>query len=153
MNAYDWLAHCGQPVPTNYFTFNCKQIYDWVEVNQRCIDIEWENSTLEQSNKLSDFVERKSSRDYDNWNEYAKNAKAFFDSELKSALTQKAAVYFQGKEMVDAIGWDFVGFILESSYKKLKPPAFYENLFSIYEAGHFPCGLSEDEPTGSIIFI
>jgi hypothetical protein len=151
--AVNWLSHCGKVLPENYFTFRSEQIFDWSEVNQRCGDIEWENATLEQSNNLSSFVERTNPREYENWNKIAKNAKFFFDQELKEKLISKASIYSQGKELVDSIEWDLIGFILESSYKKLKPPIFYENLFSIYEAGHFPCGLTETWPSGSIIFI
>jgi hypothetical protein len=121
------------------------------EASECLSGLEWENTTLEASNSISKYLDINYSKEFQLWNDLAIEAKNFFEKEEIS----KRINFIQGFDstiLLQCIRWDVGHYLIEDAYKlKLKGRLFFENLITIYEKGHIPCGWMGEWPKGNLI--
>ncbi|WP_412486834.1 hypothetical protein [Shewanella chilikensis] len=111
---------------------------------------EWENVTLEESNEMSAYLADKFTDAYQHWNDVAKEAKLFFENDLKGKIPHLNDI--DNTLLVQCVEWDVTHYLIEDFYKeKLKKPLFFYKLLSIYECGHIPCGWLGEWPNGRLV--
>lgn len=110
-----------------------------IDAGNYLADPEWENVTLEESNEISGYLAAKHTTVFQDWNDVAKEAKLFFENDIKPKLTHLND--FDNMLLHQCIEWDVLHYLIEDFYSgKLKMPLFFDKLISIYECGHIPCG-------------
>lgn len=148
--ALRWFSECGKQT-TMQMPFDCYQVSSWAQASELSSAIDWENTTLEARNELTDSIRRDQSDQKQDWNEITKIAK----SEIVFPLTEKfwksfAAENGLGKPFIDCVQWDILAACMERAYER---PQFFTVLLGVYSAGHFPCGWASGEyPSGHLLF-
>src|ERR1017187_2843515 len=143
-----WFSHCGNPPPK--LPFACSQVSSWAEASAMSSAIEWENTTLEARNELTDILHQSQPSPIHNWNDITNEAK----SKIIFPLTERywnafAAEKGLGKPFIDCVQWDILAACMESVYRQ---PRFFTELLKVYRAGHFPCGWASGEyPHGNLL--
>jgi hypothetical protein len=111
---------------------------------------EWENVTLEGANKILSYLSVKHTVIFQDWNKLIKESKDFFEKELLAIIPHLNG--FDNTLLHQCLEWDIIHYLVEDSYKEnLKEPFFFEELISIYESGHIPCGWTGKWPNGQMI--
>jgi len=111
---------------------------------------EWENVTLEESNKISAYLSVNHTVIFQDWNKLIKESKDFFEKELLAIIPHLNG--FDNTLLRQCLEWDIIHYLVEDAYKEnLKEPFFFEVLISIYESGHIPCGWAGKWPNGHMI--
>ena len=111
---------------------------------------EWENVTLEESNKISGYLSVDHTVIFQDWNMLIKESKTFFENELLATIPHLSS--FDNTLLYQCLEWDIIHYLVEDVYKKyLRGPFFFGQLISIYESGHIPCGWSGEWPKGKVI--
>lgn len=141
-----WFSTVGKPIQDNSLCFEPSI----EKVSDLLASPEWENVTLEESNKISGYLAIKHSVIFQNWNNLAKESKVFFDKEIKKSIPTINGI--NTDLLLQCIQWDVTHYLIESYYcHVLATPLFFEKLLSIYESGHLPCGWKGHWPDGEII--
>lgn len=147
--ALPWFSRCGKIVAME-LPFDFSQVSSCAQASELSSAIDWENTTLEARNELTDSIRRNQSDQKDDWNEITKIAKA----EIVFPLTEKYWKTFSaenglGKPFIDCVQWDILAACMEHVYKR---PQFFTELLGVYSAGHFPCGWASGEyPSGQLL--
>lgn len=111
---------------------------------------DWENVTLEESNKISGYLAVRYADLFQEWNKLAKEAKAFWNDELLKNIPNLDG--FDNVLLLQCIEWDVIHYLIEDAYKgKLKKSLFFDSLICIYESGHIPCGWDGVRPNGNLV--
>ncbi|MGG4610742.1 hypothetical protein [Providencia sp. Me31A] len=141
-----WFANIGQPLKED----NVISELSLDKANILLASPEWESVTLEESNKISSYLTIKHNSIFQEWNIVAKEAKKFFDENLKGRIP--AIRGFDNILLIQCLQWDLAHYLIESYYSSvLKKSLFFEQLIVIYELGHIPCGWEGNWPSGKII--
>ncbi len=151
VSSIDWFDNCGNPIKQE-IKLNVTYVNNWDEAKKYYTEPVWEDTTLEASNSLSEFLNNKYKSDFANWNKMAKEGKAFLSSHVNHKIETFMEENNLGKTFVDCVQWDLLGAIMESSYSKCKNrPEFFLELFKVYESGNFPCGWIGEWPNGKLV--
>jgi len=134
----DLFSHVGQPISEG--GDEIIRVTSSEVAMDMCESIEWENFTLEESNRLSSFLHDKDRVRYNRWSEILADIKEDFELWLSDRLTPITKANHLSKRFADSVRWDFLGACMESEYADLDCPAFFRNLMPWYISGHFPCG-------------
>lgn len=144
----EWFRRCGNPPPP--LPFACSQVGSWAEACTLSSAIDWENTTLEARNELTDILHKSQPNQMQDWNDITNEAKA----QIVFPLTEKYWKSFAtenglGKPFIDCVQWDILAACMESAYDQ---PRFFTELLKVYRAGHFPCGWASGEyPNGNLV--
>jgi hypothetical protein len=153
-----WLERCGivEAVPA---AFETCQVTSWEEVAAVSTD-EWYRSKQERYNDVSRAVaaERRDLFDGPWWNVIATGAR----DELDARLTERLVKTFHADRMSPffnripgIVKGDNLFAIVEASWAAFgcKVPSFWRDLFTLYEAGHLPCGWDGGQyPNGFLVY-
>lgn len=146
-----WFSNFGNKLNQN-INFNINYAKNIEECKNYYTDINWEETTLEARNMLTEFLHNKYQKDYSKWNVHAKEGKIFLEKNIIPKIELYCKQNNLDKVFIDCVEWDLLGVIMESYYCKIKnKPTFFEELFKIYENGNFPCGWVGKYPNGSLI--
>ena len=142
----NWFSEIGKPFSdTGYSLAN-----SLMEAEIYLASAEWENVTLEESNKISSYLSVKHTIIFQDWNNLIKESKAFFEKELLTIIPHLSS--FDNTLLYQCLEWDIIHYLVEDAYEKnLKEPFFFGKLISIYESGHIPCGWAGKWPKGQMI--
>ncbi|UVO07424.1 hypothetical protein LW347_16280 [Pectobacterium polonicum] len=142
----DWFANVGNQCSIP----NIKVAVSLNEANLSLSSLDWENVTLEESNKISGYLAVKHTVIFQEWNNLAKEAKCFLKDKLLKIIPQLND--FDNILLLQCIEWDVVSYLIEDAYKdKIKKPLFFDSLIHIYESGHIPCGWDGVWPNGKLV--
>jgi hypothetical protein len=154
LDTIPWLQRCGIAEPVQV-PFDICQVESWPEVVASYTE-EWAEM---QQKRLSDLT-RALARDhrdlYDRWwNELVRPVR----EELKARMPPQVAETFRVNGMspflLHVAESDITRAVVETSWAaaRCKVPSFFRNLFTVYEAGHFPCGWDGGEyPNGFLVY-
>ncbi|GLQ30008.1 hypothetical protein [Litoribrevibacter albus] len=151
--AIDFFRNCGGDVE---LPFQVDRVSDWDAASQHFCDPEWENTTLEASNELTEFLHENFIEQYRDWNDYADAGRAFINDELLEGMESWQSSKNLDSVFVDCVKWDLLHALLFQQYKvelSGELPDFYGKLLSVYETGHYPCGWSDAYPDGVLVII
>ncbi|AEV69721.1 hypothetical protein [Acetivibrio clariflavus] len=147
----DWFNNCGNPIKQN-INYTVIYVFSWDEAKRCYTDPVWEDTTLEASNALSEFLNNKYKSEFANWNKIAREGKAFLENNIVHKIEAFRESNNLDKTFTDCVKWDLLGAIMEASYSKCKNrPEFFLELLKVYESGNFPCGWSGKWPDGKLI--
>ncbi|MEI7232017.1 hypothetical protein [Pectobacterium carotovorum] len=111
---------------------------------------EWEDATLEARNEITGFLAKRHTIIYQEWNKLAEEARGFVENIIIPSVPNIDGVDM--KMIFTNMKWDLVNYLLEDSYKdKLKQSLFFNELVSVYEHGHIPCGWDGMWPNGNLV--
>lgn len=149
-----WFSRSGEPF-TPELPFATKPVASWQEAMEYCSGPEWEQTTLEARNRLTEFLHQHGKARYQHWNAITQSAKRQCIEPLTREIWQPFAEENSlGPMFNPSIQWDVLAAIMEHSYRETPDrPAFFSYLLAIYKAGHFPSGWeSGDYPDGRLRF-
>jgi hypothetical protein len=128
------------------------RVSGWDSACEAMANIESENAQLGRSGRLSTFLDTNFRYDYQKWNQYVDKAKPFV-AELTLLVTDpyKAQTKSFHKLFHDTVKWDLNYFFVATCFLPVKPFEDYDELFSLYERGFFPCGWKGAYPDGKMI--
>ncbi|MEW5289573.1 hypothetical protein ABW286_10345 [Erwinia papayae] len=142
----NWFSDIGRPIPQNSYL----QAQNLKAAEMSLGSPEWENATLEESNKITGYLSVKEIIIFQEWNNLIKSAKVFFKNNILTLVPDLDG--FDNILMKQCIEWDIVHYLVEDAYKdKLKSDLFFSELLSVYESGHIPCGWNGKWPSGQLI--
>ena len=151
INKIEWFDNCGEITPI-HLAYEVKFVDTWDKAKKYYNQSMWEDTTLEAQNKLTIFLQNKYRNDYSQWNTLTVEAKKFLKKEIVPQMNLVKEKHNLDDSFVSCVSWDMLGAIMEHAYKECKNrPAFFLDLLSIYEKGHFPCGWEGKWPDGKLI--
>lgn len=139
-----WFVNVGSDFSAdiNYGVIDINMISD---AKRFCEHPDWENTTLNESNNMSSFLDGKFENKYLYWNSLAKEAKQFISSEINPKINDLQICKDIGSVFLDCVQWDLGHILMADAYKKYyRKNEFYKDQLVIYEAGHFPCGFDHE---------
>lgn len=142
-----WFTNCGSPLTNENINRNIILVSNWEQAKIWYSDANWENTTLEARNTLTEFLHNKYPNNYLEWNSTVREVKGF----IKSSLSAKLQAYSKQNNLdnvfVDCVIWDVLHAIMEYAYLDCKKlPLFFLDLLLVYENGNFPCGWEGEYP-------
>ena len=149
--AIDFFGNCGDAVR---FPFQVDRVFDWCTASHHFCDPEWENTTLEASNELTEFLHDNFIEYYRDWNDYADSGRSFINDELLDGIQSWQSSKKLDSVFVDCVKWDLLHALLFQQYRMVlssELPDFYGKLLSVYETGHYPCGWGGAYPDGVLV--
>lgn len=81
--------------------------------------VHWEPTTLEATNKLTEYLHRKCAREYISWKLIIKEAKLFIESFIYEKTNNFMVNNDLDDELIDDVKWDILGEIMEREYRKV----------------------------------
>ncbi len=153
MRAVDWFAHCGSD--TNDISIPFERAATIKEAAESMLDENCWYAKLEAQNDLTVILASKYPNEDCYWNSLIRDAKKEINQTIMPAVTA-ALTRIDANAVSDAVLVDFARIATHAAYaKKLgRLPDFFAKLFSVYQAGHLPCGWSENVnnwPRGRLI--
>lgn len=136
-----WFSRCGQELPHN-LPLGAVRVTTLKKAARQWGSNQWEDTTLEARNLLTDFLSMRASGDYQNWNEITRQAKV----EVVQPLAEKYWQPFMQQQGLDVnflhcVQWDILALCMEHAYRQQHGlPQFFLELLKVYAAGHMPCG-------------
>jgi len=110
----------------------------------------WEDVTLQASNVITGYLEKRQSSKYQCFNGLVRKAKEIIDIEIMPII--KNPTTLDDDILINNVKWDLVSFLAEETYKAYLPnERFFERLTVIYENGHIPCGWEGQWPSGRLV--
>lgn len=149
----DFFRNCGTGLA---LSFPVKRVSDWGDASHYFCDAGWENTTLEASNELAEYLRKNFIEQYRYWNDYAEAGRAFISGELLARIELWQSNKNLDSVFIDCVQWDLLHAILFQQYKaelSSDLPNFYEKLLNVYEEGGYPCGWSGTYPNGVLVII
>ncbi len=134
----NWFSNVGKE---QFFSMKLKAnfIGDFKKFSSSINSLDWENTTLEASNNLLEFLQIKNVKESNNWNKTVQQIKEKIDF-----VNNLSSTFFNQYELdiKSDLEWNVVMIILEKYYKSInsKIPVFFDDLYSIYKKGNIPCG-------------
>ncbi|CAK7067815.1 MAG: hypothetical protein MESAZ_01976 [Saezia sanguinis] len=142
----NWLSEIGK----EFTVSNMVLAKSLNETEHYLATSEWENVTLEESNKISGYLAVRHTVIFQEWNELAKKAKSFFINDIIFRIPHLSG--FNNTLLHQCLEWNIVHYLIEDTYRgKLTKPLFFSELIPIYEAGHMPCGWVGNWPSGQLV--
>lgn len=146
-----WFENCGMNSEYS-IKFSIVVAGTWKEASEYYSDPQWEDTTLEARNQLTELLSTGYKNEYSKWNSLSKEAKLFMDDEVMPLLHEIKEKKNLDQIFIDCVQWDILGSIMEDAYQNCSCRAtFFSQLLSIYEGGHFPCGWEGEWPDGKLV--
>ena len=125
VSSIDWFSNCGNPIKQE-IKLNVTYVDSWEYARKYYTEPVWEDTTLEASNSLSEFLNSKYKSDFASWNKAIKDGKAFLSSNINPKIETFRVANNLDKTFTDCVQWDLLGAIMESTYSKCKNrPEFF----------------------------
>lgn len=148
-----WFENVGKPFEFD-LSMKAVSVSSWSEAIELCEDVVWENTTLEAQNQLTEWLALNAKESFQDWNSIVLEHKK---RTLEKLTEEKILPFLKSRDLdsiiADCVAWDMLGALMENSYLDLKTGHknfFFLEIFSVYEAGHFPCGWHGDFPDGRL---
>lgn len=151
--AIDWFSRCGKGPFVS--PLSGIQVSSWSEAIKLSSATEWENTTLEARNDLTQFLHSNYLNLDRNWSVITRQAKASVICPLtEQHWTPFAVQHGLGKNFLNCVQWDILAACMENAYRQCDGlPSFFSEILNVYRAGHYPCGWSSGEyPSGHLSF-
>ncbi|OKQ00009.1 hypothetical protein [Paenibacillus sp. P46E] len=149
-----WFANCGVPINGEGVNQNTVQVNSWEQAQIWYSDVNWENTTLEARNTLTEFLHSRYPNKYLEWNNTVRDAKRYIESSLSSRLQSYREQNDLDNVFVDCVKWDVLNAIMECAYSECKKlPVFFLDLLLVYENGNFPCGWDGEYPNNGKLVV
>ncbi len=146
-----WFKNCGNENNDLFKSLSVPTLFvrSWDEALVNIESIEWENFTLEEKNRLTEFLSSKFQREYGFWNKLTDHYKIFLSEEVEPIIQNSK---YCNDELMKNVRWDLLGALMQGSYKGLyKKTRLYMELLQIYEFGHIPCGVQGELPNEKLL--
>jgi hypothetical protein len=154
LKSIDWLSRCGSKSAQS-LACNLPVVYaaDRVEAESLCLSQEWEDETLEASNRLTEFLDQNDRASYQRWNAIVEDAKKCAVAPLGSSIwTPRIRALGFNQDLIHSLNWDITGAAVEHAYSFVPGrPTFFLDLLGIYKSGWLPCGWRGSWPEGSLV--
>lgn len=147
----NWFENCGVE---SSIVINTPKIHveSWIDAKEVYQHPDWEDVTLETSNKLTQFLHDNARSQFREWNNLVNASKVFMDNEVTPKIKEFEQELGLGQVFIDCVQWDILHAIMEDAYMSCNHnQTFFRDLLTIYESGHFPCGWSGEYPNGSLL--
>jgi len=145
----NWFSNCGNIDKPHSF----KYVKSWDSCRSSLASPEWEETTLEASNTLSDHLFENHHSAYQKWNSFAEDGREFLETNIKANIMTNGKAFPLDDISIDCIKWDILHAILEHQYRHISGHMhFFRGLLDVYLSGHFPCGWSNGPwPKGELV--
>jgi hypothetical protein len=151
LKAIDWFAHCGEPLKLD-LTTPAEKLADWAEANKSCNGHQWKNTTLAAQNQLSGWLHVHAKAEFQKWNDHVAVFKALMKPISESIWEPYVRQHNLDKDVISDLSWNVLGAMMENVYLDQQHHCFFSlELFSVYEAGHFPCGWIGEWPQRKLL--
>lgn len=114
---------------------------------------EWEAVTADAAGRLTSWLHSRCKAEYQQWNDLVRQVKVALDAEVLPKARAFAATSGIGDILVDCVAWDVLNGVMELTYARCRPPAFFAHLLDVYKVGHLPCGWEGEWPVGKLLFV
>ena len=145
-----WFQNCGADIPPLGL-----RVKNTEEVLKRISSIKWGNTVLDhQGDITSKLCIRDTNGEGDEmklWNVLVKQWKTEYLPEIESIWVRNLdPIGLNVKEVIGAVRFSVLDIVMADAYAKIVPmDKFFEDLLTIYEAGHLPCGWSGKKEKGT----
>lgn len=147
----NWFENCGMKSSIDINT-PIVHVDSWSDAKRFYTKTDWSNVKLEARNELSQYLHDNFREQFRAWNTYVGQVNVFLDTVVTPKIISVQNANKLGKWFFNAVNWDILNAIMEDIYKQFNHnQSFYNDLLSVYEAGHFPCGWSGEYPNGSLL--
>ncbi|WP_019637126.1 hypothetical protein [Paenibacillus fonticola] len=146
----NWFANCGK-APRTKISFEYIRVGNWKAALEQSEGKYWELITQEADNQLSEYLLINHPNRYKEWNKYAQKGREVIDNFVVPNVTNYLIDNNLPYSLLDNVRWEFIGAIMENNYRNERQPAFFMELFKVYESGNFPCGWEGRWPKGKLI--
>ena len=142
----DWFAAVGAPASGPVIV-----VTSWEEAIRYCGSTEWENLTLEASNRNAVSIAKRSRERFNNWNTVVGELKISTIPLVKRKTEKIIQAFNLPNVFLNTVDWDILGVCLEAEYADIFPPGFFASQAYWYVNGRFPCGWSGNFPNGKLV--
>ena len=154
----DWFRHCGEPCQLE-IAIPFKQVKKWKAAFEHCSKSRSENARLEARNAITQYLHDHHREQYGKWSEIVEAAKSPIVESIYERIDGAIDEYAKDeydlyRKFFMATRWNLVAAMMEDAYKELLPQSslFFHELLTVYEAGHAPCGWSDQNwPKGTLV--
>ncbi|WP_019639719.1 hypothetical protein [Paenibacillus fonticola] len=139
IKSIQWFANSGHPVKANIaadITLNMTYEKSWAKAAKRSQSIYWEKVSLEERNKLTEYLFANHPQKYKQWNEFAKQGREVIDAEVVPKISDYLQEHQLPAGIMDNVKWDIVNAIMEYNYQHEREPFFFKELLKVYESGN-----------------
>lgn len=153
LDSIEWLKACGKESSLSrekYF----RQVSSWSEADA-AYDETWESIIEQQKNAITNILFTHYKEKYNQWNELLKVVSDEVSQRISLPLKETIEEIGLNPFYADAIFLDIRLYVIEITYAQdgCKIPIFFRNLFTTYQAGHFPCGWGGGTfPSGYLLY-
>jgi hypothetical protein len=152
VRAIRWFDHCGEPHEFE-LTMPVERIETWSQASKALKSQAWERARLEARNQLTAFLSKHHRTRFREWNKLTQTYKhevvALLESEVWEPFRQSQGL---NDEFVESNRWNIVAALMENAYSDCGHKCFFfQELLTVYEAGHVPCGWVGDWPRGNLV--
>jgi hypothetical protein len=134
-----------------------KRANSWPEAIRIRGDPHSGDAFIEGANRLTRELSDHFRSEYRKWNAVAASVREAMGPEIipcieRRVKVQTGAVANADEQwlLVASVKWDLVNLAMEYAYSDLVPMAFYQEVFRVYQAGHFPCNWDQRWPNGTL---
>jgi len=128
-------------------------VRDWRTAAESLSHPNWEDTTLHARNALTTHLAARDQSAYQKWNVLMKEARQRIGTEVMPIVEQFQQEHSLSEMFSQCVRWDLLGAVMEATYKRFRPPVFFDRLLTIYERGRFPCGWKGEWPNGKLMVI
>lgn len=154
INNIKWFVNCGTSITEGNINRNVVQVNSWEQAQIWYSDVNWENTTLEARNTLTEFLHNRFPNKYLEWNSTVRDAKDYVETTLSTKLQTYREQNNIDNVFVDCVKWDILNAIVEFAYSDCKKiPIFFLDLLLVYENGKFPCGWNGEYPNNGELVV
>ena len=148
-----WFRKCGDlSSHLDDIDADIVRVTTWPDALARCMAPEWEDTTLNAQNTLTEHLHLRCSNLYANWNEVIAQIKVSIIAPIVDPAILPIATRFELPQVfLDCVHWDILHAVAEIAYEGCRPPAFFRRLLAVYRRGHFPCGWNGEWPDGQLL--
>ena len=154
LEAVDWFAYCGKPVDPDGYS-EIRFVSSWKEASRCYQSSKWKDITLEARNVITEHLWLYHSERFNHWNIITETAKAFMEEKLYPKWDSVKTQHKLDPSFVHSVQWSILAAIMETEYSDCDLPSdFFRVIFTLYEAGRFPCGWVDGEwPQGRLVVL
>ncbi len=152
INDIPWFSNCGNAVTAD-IPFPFRQVGSWAEAREIVSGAGCEETRLAARNALTEFLSKRFSGEYAEWNRIARPVRDAFVEPLAAKVLAPLAQQQQlGQAFVERVQWDRHAAVMEYAFGTCPGrPVFLLSLLHVYEAGHCPCGWEGSWSDGKLI--
>jgi hypothetical protein len=152
VESIDWFSAVGAAVEVDGAReLSVHRISSIAEANDQLSSGARESATADAAARLTAWLHEHCPSDYQVWNELARAAKEVIGRTALPAARAFATSHSFDGVIVDCVAWDLLNAVMEASYAQCRPPVFFVDMLTVYEAGHLPCGWDGTWPDGTLL--